>query len=90
MATACPAIEVVLKGDIATVLKQAISQGASNGIEIKGDTTHGSINVKDHPVTGTYTFDDKTKKLTIKMSKDSIFIPCDTIKNALLKFFQGK
>ena len=90
MANACGRVEIVLKGDVAQVLKSVTAEAAKHDLEIKGDTTHGTIKHKTVKVWGTYTIDEKTKKITIQMNEDTMFTSCSKIEKGLRDFFQGK
>ena len=85
----CKPVQVVLKGDVAQVLKDVTAEAARHDIEVKGDTTKGTIKHKKIDVSGTYVI-DKDKKITIQMSEDSIFASCTEIESGLRDFFQGK
>ena len=90
MANKCNKVEVVLKGDVAQVLKDVTAEAAQHDLEIKGNTTSGTIKHKKVDVWGTYTIDEKTKKITIQMNEDTIFTSCSKIEQGLRDFFKGK
>jgi len=46
MANKCRKVEVVIRGDVAKVLKDVTAEAAKHDLEIKGDTTSGTIKHK--------------------------------------------
>jgi hypothetical protein len=90
MANKCATVVVTIKGDLQEVLDDVKKEAAKHDLEIKGDTKSGTIKHKKVDVKGTYTIDEKTKKISINMSEDTIFTSCDKIEAGLRDFFKGK
>jgi hypothetical protein len=86
MTQKCPAFSVTVKGDLEKVFASAKKDAAKNGIEIKGDTSSGTIQSKKHNVKGKYTVDKQ--KITLNMEED-IFPGnwCPEIEKEIKKYF---
>jgi len=90
MANKCNKVEVTVKGDVETVLKDVKAEAAKHDLEIKGDTSGGTIKHKKVDVWGTYKVDEKAKKISIEMNEDTMFTSCSKIEQGLKDFFKGK
>jgi len=90
MANKCKTVEVVIKGDVAQVLEDVKAEAAKHDIEIKGDTTRGTIKHRKIDVKGTYRIDAKSKKISIDMAEDTMFTNCKSIEAGLRDFFAGR
>jgi len=90
MANKCNTVVVTIKGDIEKVLADVKKEAAGHGLEIKGDAKSGTIKHKSVDVKGTYSYDEKTKKISIDMTEDTILTSCSKIEAGLRDFFKNK